>query len=131
MKQLGKIGESIASKYLIDQGYTILETNYRNVLGEIDIIAQFKEQIVFVEVKTRKSRRYGYPEEAVNARKQKKIIKTASWYITGKGLKEKNYRFDVILIDFSNGIEKKEEVKHIRNAFFIHKDNNPFGSQQI
>ena len=131
MKQLGKTGESIAIKYLIKKKYTIIDKNYRNALGEIDIIAKFKEEIIFIEVKTRKSRRYGYPEEAVNISKQKKIIKTASWYIARKGFKGNNFRFDVILIDFYSDKSKKEKIKHIKNAFFISERNNPFGSQKI
>ena len=130
MNLLGKAGETIASEYLKKYGYIILEMNYRNFLGEIDIIGEYKNEIAFIEVKTRKSYQYGYPEEAVNIAKQKKIIKTASGYINGKGLQGKNYRFDVILIDFSKE-NKVKKIKHIENAFFINQKNNPFRLQQI
>jgi len=130
MNKLGKTGETIASEYLAKNGYIIREKNYRNFLGEIDIIVEYKNEIIFIEVKTRKSNQYGYPEETVHLAKQKKIIKTASGYITRKKLKGKNYRFDVILIYLSkkNNIE---EIRHIENAFHINHSNNPFNSQQI
>ena len=130
MNKLGKTGETIASEYLMKNGYIILEKNYRNFLGEIDIIVKHKNEVIFIEVKTRKSNQYGYPEETIHLAKQKKIIKTASGYITGKMLKGKNYRFDVVLIYFSknNNIEK---IRHIENAFHINHSNNPFNSQQI
>jgi len=130
MNQLGKIGEGIALEYLKKKKYFVREINYRSFLGEIDLIGERSGEIVFIEVKTRKSTQYGYPEETVNSNKQKKIIKTASGYIAKKGLKEKNYRFDVILVIFSktNCLEK---IQHIENAFYINEKNNPFNVQQI
>jgi putative endonuclease len=130
MNKLGKTGETIASEYLTKNGYIIREKNYRNFLGEIDIIVEYKNEIIFIEVKTRKSNQYGYPEETVNLAKQKKIIKTASGYITRKKLKENNFRFDAILIYFSKN-NNIEEIRHIENAFHINHSNNPFNSQQI
>jgi len=130
MNQLGKTGEIIASIFLMKNGYKIKEKNYRSFLGEIDIIVEYKNETIFIEVKTRKSNQYGYPEEAIHRTKQKKIIKTAFGYIAEKRLKGKNYRFDVVLIYFSkkNDVEK---INHIENAFHINKNNNPFSLQQI
>jgi len=71
MNKLGKTGETIASEYLAKNGYIIREKNYRNFLGEIDIIVEYKNEIIFIEVKTRKSNQYGYPEETVHLAKQK------------------------------------------------------------
>ena len=71
---LGKFGESEAEHYLKKKRYKILEKNYRGRLGEIDIIAEKKKEIIFVEVKTRKSDKFGKPYEAVDFRKQRKII---------------------------------------------------------
>jgi len=130
MNELGKTGETIASEYLVKNGYIIKEKNYRNFLGEIDIIAGYKNEIIFIEVKTRKSNQYGYPEEAIHLAKQKKIIKTASVYICEKKLKKINYRFDVILIHFSQKNDLKKII-HMKNAFCINENNNPFGLQRI
>ena len=84
--QKGKIGESIAVKYLLQNKSKILETNYRIKSGEIDIIAKINEELVFIEVKSRSSIRFGYPAEAVNYNKIKKIINTAKYYISKNNL---------------------------------------------
>ena len=73
----GKLGEDAACKYLKKQNYQILERNYRKRYGEIDIIAQKSNKLIFAEVKTRSGERYGTPSEAVTFSKQQKIIKTA------------------------------------------------------
>ena len=77
----GRDGEQIALAYLRKKGYRICETNFRCPLGEIDIIAFDKDEIVFVEVKTRKSNKLGYPEQAVGERKQIKLSRLALWYL--------------------------------------------------
>ncbi|MEA1939524.1 MAG: YraN family protein [Candidatus Caldatribacteriota bacterium] len=130
MNNLGKTGEKTALKYLLAKGYKILEKNYRNFLGEIDIISKFRDDIIFIEVKTRSSHKYGYPEESINLAKQKKIIKIALGYLSEKRFKKNNYRFDVILINvfINNNIDK---IRHIENAFYITKNNNPFNLQQV
>ncbi|MCJ7656735.1 MAG: YraN family protein [Candidatus Atribacteria bacterium] len=122
MDNIGKFGEDLASKYLEEKGYKIKERNYRTFLGEIDIISEYKGNIIFVEVKTRRSDRFGYPEEAINFNKQRKIIKNALCYLAKFNLWEKNCCFDVILISISNHKDVKR-LKHIRNAFYL--DNNP------
>ncbi|HER23910.1 MAG TPA: YraN family protein [Candidatus Atribacteria bacterium] len=124
MENLGKYGEKIASKYLEEKGYKIKERNFRTFLGEIDIICEYKENIIFVEVKTRRSGRYGYPEEAINLNKQRKIIKNALCYLAQYNLWGKKYCFDVILISISNHQDLKR-LKHIRNAFYLN-DNHAF-----
>ncbi len=121
MDNIGKFGEDIASKYLEEKGYKIKERNYRTFLGEIDIISEYKGNLIFVEVKTRRSDRFGYPEEAINFNKQRKIIKNALCYLAKYNLWEKNYCFDVILVSISNHKDVKR-LKHIRNAFYL--DNN-------
>jgi putative endonuclease len=110
----GKKGESIASAYLKKNGYRILETNYRCALGEIDIIAREKDELVFVEVKTRSSEELGYPEQAVNIHKQKKISQLALWYLEDKKLTATKARFDVVAITMC---ESREEIILIKNAF--------------
>ena len=109
----GKRSEIIASDYLKKKGYKILETNYKNNVGEIDIIAKDKDYIVFVEVKARISQKFGHPLEAIDEEKQRKINAIASIYL----VKNKKYgtkcRFDAISI---LGIENPE-ITHIIDAF--------------
>ena len=103
--------EQLAARYLIDNGYTVLERNFRNKMGEIDIIARKDNYLVFVEVKYRSSKRYGYAVEAVNYRKQQTIRCVAQFYMASR-YQNCNIpcRFDVIGIDGNN-------VTHIKNAF--------------
>ena len=122
MDNIGKFGEDIASKYLEEKGYKIKERNYRTFLGEIDIISEYKGNIIFVEVKTRRSNRFGYPEEAINFNKQRKIIKNALCYLAKYNLWENNFCFDVILVSISNHKEIKR-IRHIRNAFYLDTNN--------
>ena len=119
MKNISKIitgrdGEQIAVAYLKKNGYDICETNFRCPLGEIDIIAREKDEIVFIEVKTRRSSRLGYPEQAVGARKQTKLSQLALWYLQEKRLADVNARFDVIAITLQ---AEGNEIKIIKNAF--------------
>ncbi len=120
---LGKYGEDLACKYLKTKGYKIKERNFRTFLGEIDIISEYKGNIVFVEVKTRSSNKFGYPEEAINYSKQQKIIKNALCYLAKYNLWKNNCCFDVILISITNYKEIKR-IKHIRNAFYINGKQN-------
>lgn len=106
----GDIGENKAAKYLTDKGYEILETNYKNKLGEIDIIAKDDNRIVFVEVKARATAKYGYPREAVNEYKQRKIRMVAESYLKSKRLLNSYIRFDVIEILAGN-------ITHLIAAF--------------
>ena len=106
----GDIGENKAVKYLTDKGYEILETNYKNKLGEIDIIAKDDTRIVFVEVKARATAKYGYPREAVNEYKQRKIRMVAESYLKNKRLLNSYIRFDVIEILAGN-------ITHLIAAF--------------
>ncbi|MBN1622674.1 MAG: YraN family protein [Endomicrobiales bacterium] len=98
LRTLGRSGEKEAVKYLKSHGYKVIENNFHTRYGEIDIIAKENEDLVFVEVKLRRSDKYGSPAEAVHRNKQEKIIKTALQYVKLKNLFDKNLRFDVILI---------------------------------
>ena len=104
-KLLGKKGERAAVRYLKSQGYQIVATNYRTPFGEADIIALDKDELVFIEVKTRTGDEYGTPKEAVGKDKQRRYYKIASYYgqVTGE---EPNARFDVIEI-FADGTIKR------------------------
>jgi len=112
-KLLGREGEDLAERYLIKQGYRILDRNYRTRSGEIDLIALHQGNVVFVEVKTRTNDSYGAPELAVNPAKRRKMTRTALGYITAKKLYQVPCRFDVVAI--SAGGEEKVEL--IQNAF--------------
>lgn len=111
----GKAGEKIAKDYLIENGYTILEINYRNRLGEIDIIAIYNDILVFVEVKSRTNMNYGYAYEAVNYKKQRKIINTSLVYIKSNNFDEFQLRYDIIEVYMTN----KLNINHIENAFCL------------
>lgn len=130
MKNIGKIGEEAASIYLKEKGYKIQERNYRTSFGEIDIICEHQNSIIFIEVKTRRSNKYGCPEEAITINKQRKIIMNALSYLTRYHLGKKNSRFDVLVVSISDNCTIKN-IKHIENAFYFDYDNNPFNHQKI
>lgn len=104
----------MATRYLKQHGYTILEQNYRTRLGEIDIIAQEKGVIVFVEVKSRRSDLFGNPKWALTPRKQKKISMVALYYLKAAKLSQVKARFDVVAISWQNG---RPRIEIIKNAF--------------
>lgn len=111
--ETGKIGEEIAVAYLKQNGYQIIERNFECRQGEIDIIAKDKNDLVFVEVKTRSSALYGLPKEAVDKTKKKHIYRSAEYYIYRKHLENYPIRIDVIEIFKKQGIFK---VHHIKQA---------------
>ena len=113
---LGKTGEDLAVRYLRKNGYTILETNYRNSLGEIDIIAKEQDTIVFVEVKTRKNNRFAHPKEAVTSRKQKTISRVAQAWLKQRKKKDAKARFDVVAVLAD---QNKPEIELIKHAFTL------------
>lgn len=117
-KLLGKFGEECAVVYLKEKKYKVLEKNYKNIFGEIDIIAKHKKDIVFVEVKTRKSDKFGKPYEAVDYHKQNKIITAAKLYLTQNKLFDKNIRFDVVEVyaAMTDGKAELDKITHIENA---------------
>ena len=119
--QIGKIGESLAAEHLKVQGYEIRAQNYRTRFGEIDLIVQKGRQIVFVEVKTRRSLKFGLPQAAVTPTKQKQISKIALDYLQTHNLLDAPCRFDVIAIFLSS---KSELIKlhQIENAFEFRPD---------
>ncbi len=112
----GRLGEDAAASFLTKEGYKIVERNFRCPLGEIDIVAVDKGVLVFVEVKTRSSNKFGLPEEAVNRRKQHQMTKAAQFYISRKKLFNSPARFDVVAVILSG---EKIDVRVIRNAFEI------------
>lgn len=100
--------------YLTENGYTILERNYRQKTGEIDLIAKSpeKDEIIFIEVKTRRSNRFGRPEEAVDYRKLKKIEKTALFWLNEYGKINSLWRIDILALEWS----EKPAITHLKNV---------------
>ena len=98
----GKLGEVEATKYLENMGYKIICNNFRCLAGEIDIIAKDDDEIVFVEVKTRKSNNYGEPKEAVNKKKLEHIFKASRYFLYKNNLQDKYIRIDVIEVYIKN-----------------------------
>ncbi len=96
--ELGIWGEREAVKFLKKQKYKVIEQNYRCKLGEVDIIARQGAYLVFIEVKTRASNKYGLPAEAVDEQKQRKLLLLAQYYQKVKGLLDMPIRFDVVQI---------------------------------
>lgn len=111
----GNKGEDLACRYLQKQGYKILERNYRIRGGEVDIIAQDGQYMVFVEVKTRWSHDYGLPIEAMTAWKVKYLLKTAKFYLQKIGWGDNPYRLDFIGVDFADNPDnpKMELISNI------------------
>ena len=109
-RETGTHYEKMAGTYLEEKGYKILTYNYRCKCGEIDIIAEDGETLVFCEVKYRASNRQGYPSEAVNHTKQRIISKSALYYITENHIEDIPCRFDVVSIG-------EMGIIHYENAF--------------
>lgn len=113
-QQFGKESESLAVRYLKKNGYKILEQNYRNNIGEIDIIAKEKGALVFVEVKARKTQGFGNPKWAVTPKKQRKISMVALYYLKATKQTHVKARFDVVALSSS---KDNPRIEIIKNAF--------------
>ena len=113
-QQFGKESESLAARHLKKNGYKILERNYRNTLGEIDIIAKDKDTLVFVEVKAKKTDLFGSPKEAVTHKKQIKISKVALLYLNATSQSNAKARFDVVAI---LSTKDSTSIEIVKNAF--------------
>lgn len=112
-KLISRYGETLAAIFLTLKGYRIIERNYRNRLGEIDLVARHKTLLIFIEVKTRTSVRYGLPAEAVTTQKQERIRRIATAYCRQHGISllESNFRFDVV------EVYPPFRIHHIKNCF--------------
>ena len=109
-KLKGDFGEEKAAKYLKKQKYKILKRNFKNTVGEIDIIAKQGSAVIFVEVKTRMDEAFGFAAEAVDLKKQQKIRNVAALYAQKYGISD--FRFDVVEVYL-----KDDRINHITNAF--------------
>lgn len=114
-KRLGNWGESVAATYLEAQGYRILQRNWRCARGEIDLVAQAGEVLVFVEVKTRRGRGMGTPEEGVTPRKAQKLLELGQRYLLAHDLDEVEWRVDLVAVELDRQ-GKLLRCEHIPNA---------------
>jgi putative endonuclease len=110
----GQRGEELAAAYLSEAGYRILARNYRCIFGEIDIVAEEGDVLVFAEVKSRRSGAYGDPQLAVGREKQKKISRIALHYLAEKQQRHRRARFDVVAVKLRPADDR---IELIRNAF--------------
>ena len=119
-KHIGDQGEALAAEHLSDQGYRILEQNYRYERAEVDLVClapdETQPEIVFVEVKTRTSLGYGTPEEAVTDEKQAHVVRAAKAYMYERRLESVPVRFDVISILLNQ--DEAPTIKHFEDAFW-------------
>ena len=114
-KELGDIGEELAKKFLKKKGYRIRETNFRCREGEIDIIAEKKDYLVFVEVRTKTSSGFGSPEESVTSAKKDKLITSALTYMSSHKNLPSSWRIDFVGVELGeNG--KATRIELIENA---------------
>ena len=114
---LGADGEALARKYLEEKGYELIKENFRFERAEIDLVMKNEKlkQLVFIEVKTRRNKSFGEPQEAVNEPKQLQLIKSAEGFLmTNLDFGDYEKRFDVIAIYIDGG---KEIINHLENAF--------------
>ena len=118
--RLGRLGEAAAAHALERAGLRVVERRYRRRVGEIDIIAERGELLVFVEVKTRRNDRYGTPGEAITARQRRRIARAALDYLTRRGWLARRCRFDVVEVYATD--EGISRVRHIEAAFHLDRD---------
>ena len=113
-QRLGELGENAAAELLRTRGYRIVARNHRCRLGEVDLIAEKGELLVFVEVRTRASASFGGPEETVHGRKQRRVVAAARDFLARRRGPERALRFDVVaVIDGARG----PTLTHYENAF--------------
>lgn len=112
-RQTGILAENLAEKALIKKGFQILERNFANRFGEIDIIAKDKDILVFVEVKAKKGIKFGRPEEMINASKLKRIQNMATIYMKGKTFP---CRIDIVAIIFDLS-DEVISLTHYKNVY--------------
>ena len=115
-KEIGNYCENLAKEYLQKNKYNILDCNFRNFLGELDIICIQDKLLIIVEVKGRYNYNYGLPKESISISKQKNIIKVTSSYISYKNLIDINIRFDVIEV-YLNPQDTLFKINHLKDAF--------------
>ena len=114
-KGTGALGEKLAAEYLLKRGYRIRETNHRCALGELDILAQERDTLVFVEVRTRRSASFGLPEESIGQAKSRKLISLALTYLQVQEHLPKLWRIDFVAVELAPD-DRPRRIELIRNA---------------
>jgi putative endonuclease len=115
-RETGRIGEALAARYLENKGYNILETNWRNRYGELDLIAERAGELVIVEVRTTRGRQYGYGFQSIGRRKQQQVRKLALAYLQSRQPQMASFRIDVISVLLSpSGVLLRFD--HLEGAF--------------
>lgn len=114
-KDLGRLGENIAARYLLEQGYSVVGRNWRCAGGELDIIAEKGDWLVFVEVRSRSGEGYGSPEESITPAKRSRLLELAQAYLQQTGQLDRKWRVDVValLLDRHGRLER---LNHVENA---------------
>lgn len=116
----GQESEASAEQFLREKGYRILERNLRATIGELDLVAEDRGVLVFVEVKARTTGAFGGARLAVDRRKQTKLIRLASQYLAQRHLADRPCRFDVVLVQ--GGTDASARIEHVENAFDVGDD---------
>jgi putative endonuclease len=120
-KLFGQEGESAAERHLCRKGYRIVARNLRSPAGELDLVAEDGQVLVFVEVKARRTDEFGGAIHAVHQRKQEKLIQLAAQYLARHHVKDRPCRFDVVLLQ--GGDAGASHIEHIENAFEVSGDD--------
>lgn len=114
-RTLGRWGESVAATHLQAKGYVIVERNWRCRAGEIDLVAQQGETLVFVEVKTRRGRDFGAPEEGITSRKAQKLLQIGQQYVAERELDDVDWRIDLVAVELDKS-GKLLRCDHLESA---------------
>jgi putative endonuclease len=112
---IGKKGEDAAARFLSQKGYTVIARNVRTPFGELDLIAVHGEFTVFIEVKTRSSRRHGLPEEAITPRKKEHLLASAQHYLQAREASDSAWRIDVAAVEYDPA-GRIERIEVMENA---------------
>lgn len=112
-RSLGRRGEELAASYLEKKGHLILQRNYRSGAGEMDIVAQEGDCLVFVEVRARSTREYGTPEESITPSKAQRLIEVAQGYLQEQGESAREWRIDLVAIQLRGDSYR---LNHVVNA---------------
>jgi putative endonuclease len=116
-QSLGKFGECLAVEYLLDRGYTVLKQNWRSPYGELDIVAMKDNRVIFVEVKTRTSLSFGWPEEAITPQKQEHLWNCGEAFLDAfPEYAAHAWQIDVLAILIESQVNRKFQIKHYENA---------------
>ena len=117
--RLGDWGEELAVRFLWENGYKIIATNYRCAYGEVDIVAMDGEELVFVEVRTRRPGNFGTPEESVSPHKLRRLMATCQDYLQKSGQEDIQWRVDLISVRLEKGRSKDPKLERIEHLHHV------------